>query len=215
MYTKRDDEGLKKTVLVKCLVMGDYLVIDVLCSKYEDREISVQINVNEYSEENSGSTNYANKYKSFGKLVKLFNSEILSKVEDSAKKETPALVPSRSMENSREPQGTEPFHPCFVVPPIPSGHHDDARPGPGAGIYPRISPEIGGPMLVGPNDPRWFRPGQPGLPDGSLGVPPGARFDPIGPSGVPGFEPNRFIRGPRRPPGGHPDLEHFGDPDFI
>lgn len=26
------------------------------------------------------------------------------------------------------------------------------------------------------------------------GVPPGARFDPIGPPGVPGFEPNRFVR---------------------
>ncbi|MCI16107.1 putative proteasome inhibitor, partial [Trifolium medium] len=25
-----------------------------------------------------------------------------------------------------------------------------------------------------------------------MGVPPGARFDPIGPPGVPGFEPNRF-----------------------
>lgn len=26
------------------------------------------------------------------------------------------------------------------------------------------------------------------------GVPPGARFDPYGPPGVPGFEPNRFVR---------------------
>jgi len=26
------------------------------------------------------------------------------------------------------------------------------------------------------------------------GVPPGARFDPYGPPGVPGFEPNRFAR---------------------
>jgi hypothetical protein len=26
------------------------------------------------------------------------------------------------------------------------------------------------------------------------GVPPGARFDPYGPPGIPGFEPNRFAR---------------------
>lgn len=26
------------------------------------------------------------------------------------------------------------------------------------------------------------------------GVPPGARFDPYGPPGVPGFEPGRFVR---------------------
>lgn len=51
---------------------------------------------------------------------------------------------------------------------------------------------------------------------GLPGVPPGARFDPYGPPDVPGFEPARFIRQPRRPGGGaHPDLEHFQGPDYI
>ncbi|KAJ8619613.1 hypothetical protein MRB53_028142 [Persea americana] len=62
-------------------------------------------------------------------------------------------------------------------------------------------------MLVGPDDPRW----QGGLfpfirtpvllicsfgtgPDDPRGVPPGSRFDPIGPPNVPRFELERFIR---------------------
>ena len=51
------------------------------------------------------------------------------------------------------------------------------------------------------------------------GVPPGARFDPYGPPGVPGFEPNKFARNPRRPGyDAHPDLQHFrrdADSDYI
>ncbi|KAJ0088239.1 hypothetical protein Patl1_31769 [Pistacia atlantica] len=81
-------------------------------------------------------------------------------------------------------------------------------------------PGSGGSMLIGPDDPRWFGGGiggEPGFFGGQPGVPPGARFDPYGPPGVPGFEPNRFARNPRRPGGGnHPDLEHFpGGSDFI
>jgi proteasome inhibitor subunit 1 (PI31) len=54
-------------------------------------------------------------------------------------------------------------------------------------------------FCTGPNDPRWGpvgvpRPGHPGVGGGVPGVPPGARFDPFGPPGVPGFEPNRFTR---------------------
>ncbi|KAK1257126.1 putative proteasome inhibitor [Acorus gramineus] len=56
-----------------------------------------------------------------------------------------------------------------------------------------------------------------------IGVPPGARFDPYGPPGVSGFEPNRFVRPPRRPGSDtHPDLHFFhdgsdfsGGPGFI
>ncbi|KAJ1376770.1 putative proteasome inhibitor, partial [Sesbania bispinosa] len=40
----------------------------------------------------------------------------------------------------------------------------------------------------------WCVGGGPAFPGGLPGVPPGARFDPYGPPGVPGFEPNRFAR---------------------
>ncbi|CAI5989295.1 unnamed protein product [Closterium sp. NIES-64] len=80
----------------------------------------------------------------------------------------------------------------IVYPPIPAGPlYDDLHPGGGAGIMP------------------------------SRGMPSGARFDPFGPPGIPGFEPGRFGDGrprPRGPPGGgvHPDMQHFpGSDDFL
>ncbi|GBG64748.1 hypothetical protein CBR_g46706 [Chara braunii] len=125
------------------------------------------------------------------------------------------------------------------------GYGEDLYPTGGAGILPGGPggfagggilgpggfPGSGGGMLLGPNDPRWgsyveggrgggggfgaFPPGgRGGVPPG---LPPGARFDPFGPPGVPGFEPNRFMGGGGggrpssvRPP--HPDLEHFQPP---
>ncbi|OVA17754.1 Fbxo7/PI31 domain [Macleaya cordata] len=222
VYSKNDQDS-KNTVLVKCLVMGDHLVIDAISSKTQDKEpISVQINVKDYDGAN-GSTNFADQYKNFAKLVTTLNSGIVSKMGDSpGTGSSSSTAPPRSERSERsehnldEPQNREPLGPRFVFPPIVPGVHDDRLPGPGAGMYPRVGPDIGGPMLIGPNDPRWFRPGgdHPGIPD-SIGVPPGARFDPYGPPGVPGFEPNRFARNPRRPPGTHPDLEPFGNPDFI
>ncbi|EPS59826.1 hypothetical protein M569_14980, partial [Genlisea aurea] len=115
----------------------------------------------------------------------------------------------------------------YIIPAVPDSGWSDLNPGPGAGMYPsRSRPCRGGlgegSMLVGPGDPRFFGGrsgdiGPGGLPTGV--VPPGARFDPYGPPGVPGFEPNRFARNPRRPGGGggtHPDLQHFHDGyDFI
>ncbi|KAM6550821.1 hypothetical protein CsatB_000629 [Cannabis sativa] len=112
----------------------------------------------------------------------------------------------------------KPNHIRFVYPPVYPVGGSDLYPGPGAGMYPPRGDFGGGSMLLGPNDPRWFGgSGEPDFPGGLPGVPPGARFDPYGPPGVPGFEPNRFTRGPQRPGRGtHPDLEHFGGgSDFI
>ncbi|KAG6519741.1 hypothetical protein ZIOFF_023249 [Zingiber officinale] len=111
----------------------------------------------------------------------------------------------------------EPYDPGLVYPPIPASGISDIYPSPGAGFFPHRGSGIGGGMLVGPNDPRFFGSDErPGFIGGLPGVPPGARYDPYGPPGVPGFEPARFIRQPRRPGGGtHPDLEHFQGPDYI
>ncbi|KAI3915170.1 hypothetical protein MKW98_011515 [Papaver atlanticum] len=59
VYSKIDKAGAKYTVLVKCLVMGDFLVIDFLSSKYPDKEpLGLQINVNDYNGEGE-TTNFA------------------------------------------------------------------------------------------------------------------------------------------------------------
>ncbi|MCO5568388.1 hypothetical protein L7F22_022087 [Adiantum nelumboides] len=99
-------------------------------------------------------------------------------------------------------------------PPVPGYGSSDLLPGAGVGVFPSsVDPGVGG-MLVGPHDPRWGSMGygeMPILPDGDRGIlPPGARYDPVGPPGVPGFEPGRFRRG-RHSPGRvpNPDLEHF------
>ncbi|KAF5737196.1 Proteasome inhibitor-related [Tripterygium wilfordii] len=232
-----------KKVLVKCLVMNGKLLVDALADGAPE-PVHLEIDVDKYVAENGG-TNYSEHYKNLENLVKCLNSEILSKLDASPKpssssnltRSEPPDQESRHNVNEPgfgfgfvDPSGRH-IHPSgVVVPPVypPGGDTDrfprvggdrDLYPGPGAGIYPRGDFGTGGDMLVGPNDPRWFggSDGRPGFFGGRSGVPPGARFDPYGPPDVPGLEPNRFIRNPRRPPGGiHPDLEHLNDgSDFI
>ncbi|THG10298.1 hypothetical protein TEA_010558 [Camellia sinensis var. sinensis] len=93
------------------------------------------------------------------------------------------------------------FFPGFLIvyPPVYPVGGSDLFPGPGAGMYPtRGDFGIGGGgMFVGPDHPMFGGMGRgigPILPGGLPGVPLGARFDPYGPPGVPGFEPNRFAR---------------------
>ncbi|KAI3938879.1 hypothetical protein MKW92_012502 [Papaver armeniacum] len=69
-------------VLVKCLVMGDFLVVDFMSSKYPDKEpLSFQINVNDYNGgDGERSTDFANQFRNFDELVKKLHTEILSKL---------------------------------------------------------------------------------------------------------------------------------------
>ncbi|PIA38624.1 hypothetical protein AQUCO_02700088v1 [Aquilegia coerulea] len=217
VYTKKE-KGLKNTVILKCLVMGDNLIIDALSTKTQDKEpSSLQINVNSYDGGNE-STNFGDRYKDFTKLVKAFKSEILDKVEDKpAVKSTSASSRPEQERNQNRPEHDiyEPYSPSGSnLPPVVPFPYSDRIPLPPAGTHPRGGPDIGGPMHIGPNDPRWLLPGggRPGFPDIPSGVPPGGRFDPFGPPGVPGFEPNRFGRNRPRP-GTHPDLQPFGNPD--
>ncbi|KAJ7950242.1 Proteasome inhibitor-related [Quillaja saponaria] len=232
-WNERDDEyafvyinpekGSKK-VLVKCLVMGDKLLVHAL-SQGVSEPSHLEINVVDYVGEN-GSSNYSAQFKNLEKLLRSLDTEILSKLDGSS---SSSSNPPRSQTSERsrsninvpgigfgEPAGP-PTHPSGIVyPPVNPYGGSDLFPGPGAGMYPSRGDSGGGSMLLGPNDPRWFG-GEPGILGGPPGVPPGARFDPYGPPGVPGFEPNRFARKPRRPGGSiHPDLEHFrNDRDYI
>lgn len=194
------EKGGKK-VLVKCLVMNEKLLVHALSEGFPE-PLHLEINVGDYSGEDGGS-NFSQQFKNLDKLVKRIDADILSKLDGSS---------NASSSTKR-----------FIIPPVGIGSGSDLFPGPVAGVYPsRGDHGFGGSMLVGPNDSRWFGGGiggGPAFPGGLPGVPPGARFDPIGPPGLPGFEPNRFARNPRRPGyDAHPDLQHFRrdtDSDYI
>lgn len=226
VYTSTDRDA--KKVLVKCLVMNDKLLVDALADGSSE-PVHLAINVEDYVA-NIESSNYSDQFKNLDKLLSSLDESIMSKLTGSSRR-TSTSKPSSL--NTREgprhgrteggmvisgPPSPPPFVPRVVYPSLYPSYGSDVLPGPGAGMYPgRVDP--GGSMLVGPNDPRWFGGVgiEPGFPGGEVGVPPGARFDPYGPPGVPGFEPNRFVRNPpRRNSSNHPDLQHFpGGSDFI
>ncbi|GLU03059.1 hypothetical protein SLE2022_202770 [Rubroshorea leprosula] len=223
------EKGSKK-VLVKCLVMDDKFLVDAVADGGSE-PVHLEINIRDYVEENGGAANYSAHYKNLERLVNSLDKEILSKLDGSLTASSSGNpVSSKARERSGtnrneagvrviEPAGPQPNPSGVILPPLNPFGSSDLFPGPGAGMYPTRGDFGGGSMVLGPNDPRWFggSSGEPDLLTGQPGVPPGARFDPYGPPGIPGFEPNRFVRKPRRPGGGtHPDLEHFGSgSDFI
>ncbi|BAT02029.1 probable proteasome inhibitor isoform X1 [Oryza sativa Japonica Group] len=211
LYIK-EERGKKKRVLVKCLVIGDVLAIDVLDLESQNKgPYNIQINVKDFFSEEQPK-NYGNMYKNFAGLIETMNSNALSKLDekDAGAAKNPEVETSSSIHRSENP-GLRTTEPGLVYPPIAPLGHDDAFPGPGAGFYPHSGIGGGGSMHVGPNDPRFFPSNPFPVPFGGPGsVPPGGRYDPIGPPDVPGFEPSRFVRRPRPPAGTtHPDLEFF------
>ncbi|XP_078437377.1 putative proteasome inhibitor isoform X2 [Wolffia australiana] len=194
-------KGKTSTVLVKCLPVGDVLAVDALILESDQKEpFNLQINVKEFvSDEAVSGGNYERVYRNFNRLVESFNSGILNELEPPPK---PKIAASSPTSESGEALGQstsftepQPYSP-LVYPPVPSPGFDDVHPGPGAGFYPLRGRPGDGSMLVGPHDPRFGRLDRPelGYPGGVAGIPPGARYDPIGPPDVPGFEPGRFIR---------------------
>ncbi|XP_038981765.1 probable proteasome inhibitor isoform X2 [Phoenix dactylifera] len=219
LYSKTE-KGQKKNVLVRCLVIGDILAIDGLNLEGEQKEpFNLQIKVNDYLYDDGNMTsNYGELYKDLKGLIKNLNSGILAKLEPKVGSSGEGLHKSTAEPAIRIPVDHQPQNSGIVYPPVPPFEFNDALPGPGSGFYPERSSGVGGDMLVGPNDPRWFGSGEfPGSLGGLPSVPPGARFDPYGPPGVPGFEPSRFARRPRQPgSGAHPDVQFFPrDPDYI
>ncbi|PWA41335.1 proteasome inhibitor-related protein [Artemisia annua] len=228
VYSSPED-GAKK-VLVKCLVMNDKLFIDALAKGSSD-PVHLEINIADFVGE-SDDTKYSSQFKDLGKLVDTVNKNVVTKLNGKSTASTsntaasakPRVEEDNYRDQPREggPYGLQdpypPYNPSGVVlPPVYPVGNSDLFPQPGAGMYPQRGGFADDGMLVGPNNPMFVGRRPMGFPGGQPGVPPGARFDPFGPPDVPGFEPGRFTRNPRRPPGGtHPDLEHFGnDSDFI
>ncbi|KAL2610279.1 hypothetical protein R1flu_028852 [Riccia fluitans] len=223
-YSGGGQPGLCKSVIVKCTAIGDLLMVDAAPLVDADTPHSLEIKVSDYTVD-SPTSNYAQQYTNLEGLVDRLKSTIISRLSPSAP--GPSGESSVKIERGRERDVRQPPRSSileepprtggFVYPEVPAFGGNDLVPGYGAGVFaPRrdTGVGVGGSMLVGPGDPRWGRMGigdvqPPGGPT-PPGVPPGARFDPFGPPGVPGFEPGRFTGPPRRPPGGtHPDLEHF------
>ncbi|KAK4782925.1 hypothetical protein SAY86_007299 [Trapa natans] len=225
-----------RKVLVKCLAMNDKLVVNALDNCVRE-PVHIEIDVDDFAVEGTPG-NYSAQYKGLGKLVKKLDRDILSKFAGSLATPSNAVPTSSTTGSSgRSRHVDEPgdgitdelwgpqIHPSGVVlPPVCPGGFSDTFPGPGAGYFPTRGGFSGdGSMLVGPNDPRFFGSGgqQPPLNRGPQpGVPPGARFDPYGPPGIPDFDPSRFTRNPPRRPGTgggiNPDLQHFpGSSDLI
>lgn len=219
LYSK-EEEGKKKRILVKCLVIDDFLAIDALDLEAQHKEpCNVQINVKDFFSEEQPK-NYKDMYKNFAGFINTLNSSLLVELDgkDAAAAQKPDVESSSSINSSenvlRDARTTEPAG--LIYPPVAPFGHDDTFPAPGAGFYPH-SGGAGGSMHVGPNDPRFFPSNPFPAPFGGPGsVPPGGRYDPIGPPDVPGFEPSRFVRRSRHPGGStHPDLEFFQQgPDF-
>ncbi|KAL0309924.1 UNVERIFIED_CONTAM: putative proteasome inhibitor [Sesamum radiatum] len=193
------EKGSKK-VLVKCLVMNDKLLVDAL-KEGDSSPLHLEVDVGQYVEDNGG-TNYGSQFKNLGKLVANVNKEILDKLDGSLAA-TSSSQPSSSetrddrtrprlrVDDTEDPYVSPPPT-GFIVPPVPGFGGSDIFPGPGAGMYPSRGDIGGGSMLVGPDDPRFFSGRMGNLAFMEVyreGVPPGARFDPYGPPGVPGFEP--------------------------
>ncbi|CAN6219151.1 unnamed protein product [Urochloa humidicola] len=228
MYSK-EEKDKKKRVLVKCLVIGELLAIDVLDLEAQDKgPYNIQLNVKDFFSEGQPK-NYGDMYKNFAGLIETVNSNVLCKLDGKddgavagknpdAKDKNPSAESSLSVHSSENPDPRTIDPSSIIYPPIAPLGSDDLFPGPGAGFYPHSGIGSGGSMHVGPNDPRFFPSNPFPAPFGGPGsVPPGGRYDPIGPPGVPGFEPSSFVRRPRRPLGGstHPDLEFFQQgPDF-
>jgi len=221
-YSGNNELGLSKSVTVKCLAVGDSLMIDAISSDV-DNPVHLELKPSEYAIDGDAA-NYAEQYTDLPGLVERINSSILSKLTPPAVKPTPSTgTPTRVGLGDRcSPEVVNPLlderqpfpSPGIVYPHVPAYGSSDLYPSPGPGIFdPRFELGYDG-MLLGPNDARWGRMGglEPGVgvPDtGGIGMVPGARFEPYGPPGVPGFEQNRFARGAPPPPGVHPDLEHF------
>ncbi|KAI3875324.1 hypothetical protein MKX03_000751 [Papaver bracteatum] len=101
-------DGVKFRILVKCLVMGDFLVVNSMSSKYPNKEpLSLQINVNDYNQGGDGerTKNFANQFKNFDELVNKLNLEMLRKLEDTPYETTERSSSSSSCSSSSSSSG--------------------------------------------------------------------------------------------------------------
>ncbi|XP_042481430.1 probable proteasome inhibitor isoform X4 [Macadamia integrifolia] len=94
---RKEEFGAKKSVLVKCLPMGDKLIVDALVvGGGEGKPVHLEIDVNKY-DGGRENTDYSDMYNNCGELVSRLNSGILGKLDEPS-----ASYSSSSREKARE-----------------------------------------------------------------------------------------------------------------
>jgi len=210
------DPTSNRTYLMKALAMDGKLMLH-LVRCFDEKLVSTTIRSRDYV--NDDYSTVARAFNSLGELNATLTRELYTKLVNESKTQPSAKSSSSAVDSPRvEQPGRSPLM-------------EDPRRGPGIGgvgfIPPRqpLRPDIDNPFSVGRADldplsgglgggmfmdprnfPGGFRPGgrfgqaPPGFPPGS--VPPGARFDPLGPPGVhPQPDPDH-----ERPPNNYDDM---------
>ncbi|KAJ1700798.1 hypothetical protein LUZ63_000577 [Rhynchospora breviuscula] len=168
LYVK-EEKGRKMRILVKALVIGDKLPIDVVDLDEQKELLHLDFSVDDHVAEGEAQPkNYGDMYKNFKGLVESVNSAIMKKLEG-ANPDNMGNHGLRDMNASsserRGRAGGSSHSECYdhprvgshpptsegvIYPPIvpPSGY-SDVFPGPGAGFYPDRGIRGDGSMLIG------------------------------------------------------------------
>ncbi|XP_022101501.1 proteasome inhibitor PI31 subunit-like [Acanthaster planci] len=205
--------------LLKVIRMDDTLLVHLLREK-DERVSNLSLETSEYVEvDNLGDFNRM--FKNIDKLQQEFKSELMDKLKEtnSTSRQSPRDTPSQQSTRSQE-DDTDPLR-------IPRRQpNQDGRPDWGQPRNPFVvgegdlDPFSRAPpgMLMDPTRSGFPQPGYPGGYRGGLGmpgrlprgaVPPGARFDPVGPPNPDGGLPN-----PQGRYRGEPDPDHEPPPGF-
>lgn len=209
----------RRRLVVKALAAGGTLHVDAALA--DGAVVHAELRIAEFT---SGSLEggYAAAYSDLDGLVTLLRAKLLpclgnlpaAAAPRSASAHEGAEPPPRHPEGVPDAEVRAEWRPAH----FPRVGDTDLYP-PGLPAMPPVVPFGGGGSLVGPAHPAFFPGGQPpSHPQRPGDLPPGARWDPYGPPGVPGFEPGRFggergePRPPLRPPL-HPDLAQMGGGD--
>lgn len=187
---------------------------------------SLQLQISDYTRDATGvQEGYDNLDQLVNKLNENFDStdtEATSSSGEAVKARNSGAIPSRTRHLEEEPDIDDALTTARRPPSWPENGSDDdavgwsdaAPPGlrapglPGGLSSPHLGGSMSGGMHVGPNDPLYSSRLQQGGRRLPRGVLPGARFDPITPQGLPGWNPDDFQRqGDQRM---HPDIMQPG-----
>uniref|UniRef100_A0A061S9F9 Proteasome inhibitor subunit 1 (PI31) n=1 Tax=Tetraselmis sp. GSL018 TaxID=582737 RepID=A0A061S9F9_9CHLO len=227
------DDTASRTLILKCIIAGDMLLAHAAAVGSTVEPSSVELNTDQYATE---SDDLVKGYRDLDGLAAVLESSLKPSVDAALSAGAPSEQRGNESTNKntvghgkashgeaaeraeadrlREPlRATDPSGVPYLPHPAPGIGAGDFLPGGGLGPPgmggPAGGPMRGGGMHVGPDSPmfdgRLRHPAGP-----SFGGPwvPGSRYDPIGPPGMEGFDPDDFRRGPpgRGGPSFHPDI---------